>query len=257
MDEELIPSRREECSSHAPGCFIYRSACASTSPEGDNKREGGLQLLRGRGHLEAPGDNLHPIAVRIQRKGNLLDAPGAELLLELDPLPLQSSAGVLDVVDQEADVPEPAVGLGVAVVVLELGVTLGPVVVGELEDGDAARVQRLLHPRRGLGGGGIRGLDPLRKAGKEVQREIPKVPHGDQRHAELVDIECQAFRGVLDAHHGLGEAELRGVRSGPTGNYLHPVAVRVVGERKALQNEPEPGLRDAGNAGVSVTMRKG
>ena len=56
-------------------------------------------------------------------------------LLKVDAQLLEARARLLDVVDRDREVAEAAARLGVAVrVALEVGVGLGAVVVGELED---------------------------------------------------------------------------------------------------------------------------
>lgn len=78
-------------------------------------------------------DDLDPVAVRIQRKGDVLHAAVRQPLLEPVAGVLEAAAGGLDAVDADADVAEAAVGLGVAAVDLVVRVVLGPVVVRQLD----------------------------------------------------------------------------------------------------------------------------
>ena len=73
--------------------------------------------------------------IRIEDEGNVLHLAVRELLLELDAVALKVCACGLDVVDGDGDVSEAATGVRVAGgVAREVGVRLGAVVVGELQD---------------------------------------------------------------------------------------------------------------------------
>lgn len=108
-------------------------------------------------------------------------APVGQLLLELVAGVLDALAGGLDVVDADARVAEAAVGLGVAVVDLVLGVVLGAVVVRQLDE--ALAVPHVAAARRGLG----------RVVAEEVQVKfgVGELELLDQGHAqEGVELDC-------------------------------------------------------------------
>lgn len=121
--------------------------------------------------LDGPlADDLDPVAVRIQREGDVPHAPVRELLLELVPGVFDPLARRLDVVDADARVAEAPVRLGVAVGHLVLRVRLGAVVVRELDDALAVSPVRA---------GGRCGR---RVVGEEVQVELVL------REGEVVDL---------------------------------------------------------------------
>lgn len=73
--------------------------------------------------------------VGIEDEGDVLHLAVGEFLLEADAEGLEACARLLDVVDGDGDVTEAAAGVLVSAgVALEVGVGLGAVVVGELED---------------------------------------------------------------------------------------------------------------------------
>eukprot|EP00959_Pyramimonas_sp_CCMP1952_P065655 1370769-Pyramimonas_sp.AAC.1 len=94
------------------------------------------------------------------------------------------------------DVAESAVGLHVAVVVHEVGVVLGAVVVRQLQDGHALRVE-LAHERLRAVAGGVGNLGARGKSGQEEEREVGEVALADDRHIQVVPVEGDALLGVL------------------------------------------------------------
>ncbi len=94
---------------------------------------------------QALRDDLDPVSVRIERKGDMLHASVGELLLELITRILDALACRLDVVDGDTDVSEAAVRLLVAVVDGVGVVGLGAVVMRELDD--ALAVERAIAAR--------------------------------------------------------------------------------------------------------------
>ena len=88
----------------------------------------GVRGLDVRRFLHVVGrDDLHPVAVRVERERDVAHAAVGQLLLELVAGVFDARAGCLDVVDADADVAEAAVGFGVAVGDLEVGVVLASI----------------------------------------------------------------------------------------------------------------------------------
>ncbi len=130
-------------------------------------------------------DDLDPVAVRVQGEGDAAHAAVAQFLLELVAGVFEALAGGLDAVDADADVAEAFARVAVAVGDFEVGVGLGAVVVGQLED--AFAVGPVV-----VGGGGLR-----RVVGEEVEVEFVV------RECELVDLfEAEEFV-VFDWREGL------------------------------------------------------
>lgn len=131
------------------------------------------------------GDDLHPVAVRVEREG---DVPHAAVLKPL----LEPVAGVgdalasgLDVVDGDADVAEAAAGIAVAVGDGVGRVGLGAVVVGEFEDALAVGPVGA----RGGGAGGVIGEEVEVEFGGGLGDVV------DLGHAEvLVEVDCEKSR---------------------------------------------------------------
>lgn len=136
-------------------------------------------------------DNLNPVAVRVERKGNVPHAAVGELLLELVPGVLDALARGLDVVDADAGVAEAAVRLRVAVVGLEVGVILGAVVVRQLDD--ALAVDKRVSVRD--------GLRAVVRHKVEVKLGLGHLELLDEAHAEeLVEFDCIATLGLAVVH---------------------------------------------------------
>lgn len=127
-------------------------------------------------------NDLDPVAVGVKHKGNVLHATVAQLLLELVPGVLDALAGRLQVVDTDAGVAEPAVRLRVTVDDLVVGVVLGAVVVGELDDALA------VHKRVAVGG----GLGAVVSEKVQVKLGIGVFDLVDDAHSEeLVEFNCK------------------------------------------------------------------
>lgn len=105
-------------------------------------------------------DDLYPVAVRVEREGDVPHAAVLEPLLEAVAGVSDALAGGLDVVDGDADVAEAAAGVAVAVGDGVGRVGLGAVVVGEFKDALAVGPV-------GAGGGGAGGV-----VGEEVEVEF-------------------------------------------------------------------------------------
>lgn len=79
-------------------------------------------------------NNLNPVAIRVQCKGNVVHAPICQLLLEFVASVLDTLARSLNVINADASVAEATVGLFVPIVDGVVGVILGAVVVRQLDD---------------------------------------------------------------------------------------------------------------------------
>jgi hypothetical protein len=76
------------------------------------------------------GNNLNPVSIWIENKGNMLHSAVTKFLLELVARILDSLAGSLDVVDGNAQMAETTMGLSIAIVHLVFSVVLCSIVVG-------------------------------------------------------------------------------------------------------------------------------
>ena len=79
------------------------------------------------------GNNLDPITVRVERKGDMSHTTVSQLLLELVAGILKALAGSLDIVDADAKVAETAIRFLVAIVYGVVWVILRAMVVRELD----------------------------------------------------------------------------------------------------------------------------
>jgi hypothetical protein len=156
-------------------------------------------------------DNLDPVAIRVQQKGNILHASICKSLLPANVLILESLAGSFKVIhrntclvsfihahlhaDQLTDVAK-ALGLTVTIVVLEVLVLLGAVVPSQFEQ--ALSVSNgivVLTLREGL----------VARVAKEVEVEasLGVLKGAESRHAKDFLVVLQGLLGILDAKHGV------------------------------------------------------
>jgi hypothetical protein len=147
------------------------------------------------------GDELDPVSIGVQSKGNILLSAVGELLLELDAAILEISRHLLNVVDREANVPKAPVGLHVAVVDLVVGVVLGAVVVGQLQDSLSVPDGLAVVGRLGMVVGQV----------VDVELELLKLVVTKDLHAKVLLVEGHRDLGVLDPQHGVVKQVLLGV----------------------------------------------
>lgn len=143
-------------------------------------------------------DDLDPVSVGVEREGDVLHAAVGQLLLEPVPGLLEPPTRRLDVVDRDAEVPEAAVRLHVAVADRVARVILGPVVVRQLDDALAVREDVAVRRCR------------WRVVRQEVQVELGlgelQLLHQAQPQ-ELVELDCRirfssAGVSLPAVHHG-------------------------------------------------------
>lgn len=141
------------------------------------------------------GNQLDPVSIGVQSKGNVLLSAVRQLLLELDAALLQIRRHLLNVVDREANVAKASVGLHVSVVELVISLGLSAVVVGQLKNS-------LTVPN------GLSVVGRLRVVvGKvvNVKLEHVKLVVTKDLHAKVLLVEGDGGLGILDPQHGVVE----------------------------------------------------
>jgi len=139
-------------------------------------------------------DDLHPVAIRVKHKSNVLHPPISKLLLELVASIFKALTSCLKVVNRDTKVAEALVRLCVAICDLVVRVVFGAVVVCELHD--TLAICPMVAVRNRLWA--IVCEEVKIELGVRVWQLI------DQLHAQEL-IKFQTALGILDAKHRVVE----------------------------------------------------
>ena len=143
-------------------------------------------------------DDLDPVAVGVLDESHILHLALLRALHEDDAVLVEPAHGGIQIGHGEAEMAE-ALGLRIAVVILEICIFFTAPVVGQLQHGT------LVEGPGGALAGVLRRCFPFDRAGQEVERKLHlrKIEPTQHAHAHHAGVEIKRHLGVLDPQHGV------------------------------------------------------